>query len=67
MGLFDDDDEKFKISHNGIHEAMHAGHPVNVHKSIHDHSKIHESMHFGADKVVSPLSSLNNNNRHKRR
>ena len=58
MGLFDDDDKKFGINHSSIHEAMHVGHSKNVHESIHDHNKIHESMHFGKDKVVSPLSSL---------
>lgn len=57
MSLFDDDD-KFGISHDSIHESMHAGHPKNVHESIHDHGKIHESMHFGEDKVVSPFSAF---------
>ena len=61
MGVFDDD-KKFGISHDSIHESMHVGHPKNDHESIHDHNKIHESMHFGKNNVVSPLSKLDNDN-----
>ena len=41
-----------------FHRLKWCYHPKNIHESVHDHSKIHESMHFGEDKVVSPLSAL---------